>query len=300
MTTLTHKATVQIPADVEATVKNRVGQLSMLPAIASEALEVTKDPNCSMNVFSAVVERDAGLATDILAMANSVMSSPGRPILRLSEAVVRLGFQQCRNLIYTSSMASLMNKISLEEEWIREALCRHGFVTALLSMRLNQALNLGFQGEEFTVGLMHDFGRTLLSVAFPQKFAAADPLSFTEDGSGLLRREKMLLGADHSLLGAWFAERNGLPNTVVEAIRLHHIPERAVLNAKLSALTAVSDHVANHIQRDQPASAYDPSANWGLAALQESAPNGAAGKLADVVIPLIERVIAESNELMDF
>lgn len=289
----------RLPQDVESAVRSKMGKLCMLPDIASQAIDISRDPNSCIDEFSGVVERDAKLATDILSMANSVIFSSGRPILGLSQAVMRLGMQQCRNLIYSSGMASLMNKLSLDEEWIREALYRHGFVTALLSLRLNHILKIGCQGEEFTFGLMHDFGRTLLAVTYPDRFSQIDAMTFLEDDIDYLKNERSVIGADHCQLGAWFAQDNGLPGTLVEAIRLHHFPERAVLNPRLTALTAISDHIASHIQRDEPPSQYCVEANPGVPVLESIGVRGVAATLTLESESLIERVIAEADELMN-
>lgn len=272
----------------------------MLPAVGTQAIEIAKQPDCCMQEFAALVERDAKLATDVLSMANSAMYSPGRPILGLSQAVIRLGFQECRNLIYSSGMKSLMNKLTPDAQAVREALCRHGFVTALLSLRLNHLLRIGCRGEEFTVGLMHDFGRTLLAVAFPEKFRQVDTLSFDEDGYESVRDERRALGVDHCRLGAWFAQKNKLPGPIIEAIQLHHVPERAVLNPRLTALTALSDHIANHIQRDLPAAAYDVRENAGIAALSKCGLPDAGAKLKSCITSLIDEVASDAAELMDF
>ncbi len=57
------------------------------------------------------------LASDILSIANSVLYSGGRPIANLLQAAQRLGFRKCKNLILTSSMNSLMKKLSFDEAW---------------------------------------------------------------------------------------------------------------------------------------------------------------------------------------
>lgn len=97
----------------------RTAEFGMVPAVAVQALEITNDPECSINQFVSVVERETTLAADILSIANSSIYAPGKPILSLSQAVIRLGFQQCRNLILSSSVSTLMKKLPLGEEWIR-------------------------------------------------------------------------------------------------------------------------------------------------------------------------------------
>ena len=240
----------------------------MLPAVAIEALELAKDPECVTAEFAGVIERDVKLATEILSMSNSVYFAASAPVVSLRQAVVRLGLKQCRNLILTSSAASLMKKMPLEQEWVREVIWQHSFRTATVCSFLNKKLRLGFDGEEFTAGLLHDFGRLLLAVAAPELYSKADPLTFDEE-SECVSKENAILGIDHCAFGAWFASHNGLPRSLVAAIELHHLPETHHPDKKLIALVAASDNIANHYQRFEETGDYDIGLNRGAHVLSK-------------------------------
>jgi len=209
---------------LKSSLLKRSDELSMLPAVATEALELARDPECRTAEFAGVIERDVKLATEILSIANSVYFAASAPVASLHQAVVRLGLRQCRYLILSSSAASLMKGMPLEQEWVREVIWQHSFRTATACQYLNKTLKLGFDGEEFTAGLLHDFGRLLLAVAAPESFANADPLSFEEDEE-FLSKENSILGSDHCSFGAWFAEYNDrmLLNNRLYTIRLCQI-----------------------------------------------------------------------------
>ena len=244
----------------------RSDELSMLPAVATEALEMARDPECQTAKFAGVIERDVKLATEILSMANSVMFAATTPVSGLRQAIVRLGMQQCRNLILSSSAASLMKSLPLDQEWVREVIWQHSFRTATACTYLNKHLKTGFEGEEFTAGLLHDFGRLLLAVAAPEEFARADTLSFEEDEE-FLSRETSTLGIDHCQFGAWFAKHNRLPRALVAAIQFHHLPEMHHPDSKLIALVAAADHICSYYQRIEECSGYDIELNRGAHAL---------------------------------
>ncbi|MEM6471454.1 MAG: HDOD domain-containing protein [Planctomycetota bacterium] len=254
------------PDQLKETLLKRADQLSMLPAVATEAIEMAKDPECKTNEFAGVVERDVKLATEILSMANSAIFGAGMPVSSLRQAVVRLGLKKCRNLIMSSSAASLMKNMDLEQEWVRESIWQHSFRTATACHHLNKALGLGFDGEEFTGGLLHDFGRLLLAIAAPDVFAKADQLTFEEDEE-FLSREVSILGIDHCEFGAWFAQHNRLPRSLVAAIRFHHLPEMHHPDSKLIALVSAADHLANHYQRFEESAGYDVQLSRGAHAL---------------------------------
>jgi HD-like signal output (HDOD) protein len=262
-TRLPAKVDVAIPATIQAKFKKRSGQLLMLPDAANRALQIGRNPHCSIEDFTAVVGKDVKLASDLLKMANSILYSPRTPIINLHKAVVRLGFQECQNLILTSSIASVVNRVSMQQEWIRTVLWWHSLNTGLLATYINRSFRLGFQGEEFTAGIIHDIGRTLLAVICPDQFGEADALTFDESPE-MLSHEFEVLGTDHCRLGAWFAVQSRIPHPLAEVILKHHAPDFDDEGGKLTALIAVADHMANHVQRYGEADGYDPQSNPAL------------------------------------
>lgn len=235
-------------ASVRARLLCREKQLCVLPAVAFKALSLSRDPRCTVEAFAGVVRRDLALAKDILALANNATFAGARPTASIEDAVIRLGFHQCRNLIVSSSVGSLIRRAPIEKQWIREAIWRHSFLTGTIAVRLGRELRLGHQGEEFAAGLMHDLGRLLLAVAVPERFLDADPLDFGDE-EGLVEAERRTHGVDHAELGAWYAGMQKLPAELTEPMRLHHRPQDAGDHANLTELVAASDHMANHLQR---------------------------------------------------
>ena len=255
------------PLTVQRTLENRIGKLSMLPAIAIEAIRLTEKGDCTVSEFSDLIRRDMALATKILSYANKAIYSHGRKVDSLEHAVVRLGFLKCRNLIITCSTACLMKKLQIEDEWVKDVLWRHSFTTATACTVVNRSLSLGFHGEEFVCGLLHDFGRLLMAIVCEQ-FSAVDSLDFDE-GPDTLEHEQTITGTNHCQLGAWFAKNAGLPENLVEAILWHHNPNVALPCRRLVALTNAADHLANFIQRGADFSTYDSEDNAGVIALCE-------------------------------
>jgi HD-like signal output (HDOD) protein len=272
--------------------------LQMLPTVAIQALDIAKNPECSIREFVSVIERDAKLATDILGMSNSAMFwTGGAPIISLQQSVVRLGFRQCRNLILSTSLASMMRNMSLAEEWIRDVLSQHAFVTGLTAVHVNRIVGTGFQGEEFAAGLIHDFGRALIAVCMPDQFASADPLDF-EENSETPTKESWLLETNHCQAGAWFAQINSLPSEFVETIRHHHAPQNAVKHRRLVALTAISDHIANHMQRFETSENYDITTNEAIYILEGTGIANVGGRLQDLIADIMESTRREAQDLM--
>ena len=283
-----------IPADLKERLKKAVGTLNMLPAVAVQALQIANNPDCDLGKLAGVIQRDLKLTTMILRMANSALFSPPRPIASLHHAVLTIGLRRCRDFIVTAGLDSVSKKVPREFKAQRELLWRHGFVTALFAMKVNQLLGLRFQGEEFTAGLMHDFGRTLLAVADPESFSRIDLLDFVE-GDDAEGREREAIGTSHAEFGAWFAAANELPESLVTAIQFHHAPEAAGAHVQLAALVAVADHMANHIQRGEAPETYNSMTDGAMLVLEQSG----ARKATDVFAAAVARLLVEGPAIAD-
>lgn len=283
---------VQPPTPLVSKFRAKESQLTVLPAIAVHAMSLAKNPNCAIGEFASVVELDMKLATDILKIANSAAYNPVVPIAGLKQAVVRLGLAGCQSLIITSSYASLLKRLSIQQEQICTILWKHSYDTALLSKYLNEMFQLGFDGEEFACGLIHDIGRVLLAIVDPEQFADADRLDFDETPESL-KSEEAIWGTDHCRFGAWYALRQKLPHPIPEVILRHHAPQRSLHQERLISLIAVADHMANHLERHQSALNYDPLSNPYVNTLAKHSNTEFKAKYVEHATSLMTRTLLE-------
>jgi HD-like signal output (HDOD) protein len=268
----------ELAARLEQNVLRLVGNMPTMPDIATRAMALANNPATRADDFARLIEGDAAIATELLRIANSVAYSGGAPAVKLPQAVVRLGIFPCKNLVLSISLKSLIWGMTGEERSQCEALWQHGFVTGSLCRRINRSCRLLFDGEEFSAGLLHDVGRTLLLLADPECFARAAGLDFRDDGA-VLGREREAIGIDHCALGAWFGENSNLPDVLIRAMRSHHEPGSAEGSAGLVALVAAADHMANHLQRGEGGDTYRPEENPWLDHLWWNWPEGKKERL---------------------
>ena len=129
---------------------------------------------------------------------------------------------------------------------------------ATLASHINRIARLGFSGIEFSAGLLHDIGRVVACVKAPVESAAVDRLDFQEDEETLIV-ERNYLGIDHCVIGHQFAVKNNLPEPLAQSILNHHRPQNETSHFELVYLLALSDRIANHVQREHNITGYSPS-----------------------------------------
>lgn len=286
-----------IPDGLIERLRGGMGSLQMMPAVAQAALEVVNSPDCDLAKLASIIQRDLKLATFILRLANSTLFAPPKPIGSLHQAVLFIGGRRARDFIITASLDGVASKVSPKLQTRQAGLWLHGFLTAILAVKLNVLLNLKFQGEEFSAGLMHDFGRTLVSVVDPVNAPSVDPLDF-EDPVNVEERERAALTASHAEIGAWFAAYNQLPPALVAAIEFHHRPYEAGEHLRLAALIATADHAANFLQRTGSSEGYNPLTNGGALALETDGVRHATRLFGEAIESELREVPAIAESMM--
>jgi HD-like signal output (HDOD) protein len=278
----------QRAARLEDKVLALVGNMPALPDTAQRAMALANLPEADFAELARLIEGDTAIATGLLRIANSAIYTGGAPAVKLHKAVVRLGMFQCKNLIVSIGMKSLFQRMAGNTKDQYETLWHHGYVTAFLSGQINRAFRLGFDGDEFSAGLLHDLGRLLLVLADADAAARADIMSFHEEGD-LLARERAAIGVDHCALGGWFGEHSQLPQTLIHAMRFHHELNASKDSRKLVDLVATADHIANHLQEGKEVKDYLPLDNVGLASLWGQWPEARKQRFLDELPSMMEQ-----------
>jgi HD-like signal output (HDOD) protein len=282
------EAAAERAARLEEKVLTLVGNMPALPDTAQRAMALATLPEANFVELARLIEGDTAIATGLLRVANSAIYTGGAPAVKLHKAVVRLGMFQCKNLIVSIGMKSLFQRVTGNTRDQYEALWQHGYVTAFLSGQINRSFRLGFDGDEFSAGLLHDLGRILLVLADADAAARADVMDFREEGD-LLARERAAIGVDHCALGGWFGEHSQLPPTLIHAMKYHHEPNGSNDSQKLVALVATADHMANHLQEAKEIKDYQPQDNCALSSLWAQWTEGRKQRFLDELPSMMEQ-----------
>lgn len=273
--------------------------LRMLPEVAVRAIAIADDPNANIKELVNVVAQDVKLTTDIVSLSNSSLFGSSESTASLQKAITRVGFRQTKNMVMASSITSLMRRMPWHELRVRDLLCKHSFLTGVINSRLNVLFGIGLQGEEFTAGLVHDIGRTLLAVTIPEEFDRFDPLDFDESDEQM-NGEIRSIGTTHAEIGAWFLQRNHLPEELVMVARYHHSPQDSAKYKRLIALTAIADEMANHVQREGSGVEYQCDESPNLKLLEKLGVVNPISKLQEYSEEVLSSSLQETNQLLKF
>jgi HD-like signal output (HDOD) protein len=247
-------------------IRRIVGALSDLPSLSRtyEALTAAlEDPDSSLQTVARIVEQDVGISAKILQLVNSAFFGISRSITNVQNAVSYLGINTLRSLVLSVEIFQVFKPKRTLPGFCLEDLQRHARVTAHIAARLPVPKHLS--DVTLVAGTLHDVGKLILAWKLPDEFERVLDTAAKEN-LPLYQVEEHEYGFSHAEIGAYLLGLWGLPYAVVEAVALHHRPNR-VPHQNFDAVAAV--YVANLLGHEQETPAREARLENNLEPLQE-------------------------------
>ena len=225
--------------------RQTVAQMEALPSLPHLLDQVTEElssPTSSLGDIGDIIAHDAGMSTKVLQLVNSAFFGVHQRIGSPAQAVVVLGLDAIKVLVLSIRLFDQFSEcdlagLNLSDVW------EHSVTVARVAKRLTLAEAPDENAAEcaFLSGLLHDTGKLVLAANMPEKYRSVVRLAGNR-ANVFPTVERNVLGASHGEVGAYLMGLWGFPYEVVEAILLHHSPERTEQKI-FNPLTAV--HAAN-------------------------------------------------------
>jgi putative nucleotidyltransferase with HDIG domain len=189
------------------------------------------------------LSQDGALTARVLRLANSAYYGLSRRVLDVQEAVVVLGMRNVRNLALVASTYPWLSKPLAGYALAPSEMWRHSFGVAVAASLIADKSKKIAADQAFTAGLLHDLGKTAISVWLENKLPAMLAIAERE-GIPFDAVERKVLGYDHQEVGAHMAENWNLPKELVDVMRYHHHPDDAPADSKMVDCVHVGDYLA--------------------------------------------------------
>ena len=219
-----------------------LGDLPPLPQVASQVLRVSADPDANAEDLRKVIAMDQALTSQILKISNSTMFGMVREVTTLTQAIMTLGFSTIKSVVIASSAKNLYHRgtVGLQERLIWE----HALVSAMASRAFAKSLRFPRIEEAFIGGLLHDIGKSVLGVKFPERYGTLLRMVYNQEGV-CLNLELDTFGFDHAMVGEALVSQWNLATSLQAAVRWHHDPIQAQeTHRELAAIVALANHMA--------------------------------------------------------
>lgn len=225
-----------------------IRQAKELPVVSETARKLTvqlNQPNLPRAELVETVRCDNVITAKLLRLCNSSAYGARPPIDSLDEALFIIGDKAVFQMVCTIGFASSLGPApGYDTE--ANGLWMHSLHTATGAEYLAAHGVPGDFGASlaFTAGLLHDLGKVVISQVLTPKARAEIRQAIATRSMTRTQAEKLILGADHSEVGACLLRQWALPETIVEAAANHHAPV-VKPKAQLSAVVFLANSIAH-------------------------------------------------------
>lgn len=229
--------------DLVRKILRKADAIPPIPAVITQVLELTSDPDFEMDNLVRIISVDPGITASVLRMANSAFFGLRYKASSLTQAIPQLGTQ---NLVEVALSCGVSHHFDSEQggyKLPRGQLWRHSMATALIATHLASYLRLPNRATIYTAGLLHDMGKLVLSSFVGEVLDQIDHL-VNQEGWYLHDAEKRCLGVDHAAIGGYLAKRWRLSAPVIKAIFFHHEPDRDKKPRTVTNAVSISNYLA--------------------------------------------------------
>lgn len=230
--------------DEIAELVSKIEDLPPLPSMVSKTLTLLSDPDASAKAIESAVSQDQALVTKIIKVSNSALYGGYQRVNTLPQALIRLGARTTKSLILAISTKSyFLNRRKGMKIW-GEFLWQHAMECGIASRRIAEAVDYDDMDEAFLGGIIHDIGKLIILLLFPDKFQYIQRVKKKiklPDKSA----ELQVVGADHEQVGAMLLDQWHMPETVKACARFHHRFKEADRYKELTAIVAYGNYISH-------------------------------------------------------
>jgi putative nucleotidyltransferase with HDIG domain len=223
-----------------------IDQLPSLPAIVTKLIQVVNSPESSADDAAKLIEKDPGLTSKMIRLANSAFYGIPRSISSVSSAVVILGFNTIRSLVLSASVMKMFAG-SQQPAIDKEKFWRHSITTAMAAkLIVRHFINVRMMDPEsaFCAGILHDIGKLIFNEYMSKEYV--EVTAFAEKNNmSLLDVETKVLGINHAAIGKVISDKWALPLDLEYTLVYHHEPGAADQLNELVATINYADLLAH-------------------------------------------------------
>jgi len=219
----------------------QIDLLAPIPAIATQIVTKSEDPNSSMSEIADLIVNDPALTANLLKICNSAYFSLPRKVESVKDAVSWVGLDKIVELVLTNSVAANFNK-GLEGYGLGEGeLWRHAVTSAHVAKSLAQRCGVS-QNKHliYTAALLKDIGKLILGRFVAFSFEKINILVHSQ-GYSFNDAEKNIIGMNHEELGAMVGEKWSFSEKLIYIIRHHHLTDESARQDLETTLIYLAD-----------------------------------------------------------
>jgi HD-like signal output (HDOD) protein len=223
---------------------NQCPKLASLKSINETLSDLLDSEDSFVSQIAEVIRLDPSLTTRVLDLVNSIFfGSKDKPrISGVEEASIFLGLNRIKELLSATPVIEEITELGKNVStfpWIN--FWKHSIGTAILTREVLSLAEKKYEDEsDYVAGLLHNLGKLILAITFPDLFQKLCKESF-RDALHAIQIEKQIIGWDHAKIGAYYLWNHHISDEVVEAVHWHNNPGESKENNELASAIQVAD-----------------------------------------------------------
>lgn len=226
----------------------RSKNLPTLPGVAVQIIEMSEDPNVSMNQVARLVSQDPALAVRLLRIANSPLYAQRRSVDNLTQALMLLGLNAALSLALSFSLVQGLR--GPRKPVLDYDRCWRRVLIAAAAARLLAPRARDHSAEDmFLAALLQDVGILALDQVLRDEGYGAF-VNETVEHEDLVEAERARFGVDHVQAGRWLLQHWRLPEYLQDAVAHSHATTACQAGSPLERSIALSGRIADAVLGD--------------------------------------------------
>ncbi|MGK0498863.1 MAG: HD-like signal output (HDOD) protein/nitrogen-specific signal transduction histidine kinase [Oceanicoccus sp.] len=210
--------------------KTAVDQLPSLPQILVQILDAIHTDKADYQGIADIIRHDTGVATRLVAVANSSYYGRASSCETIERALLFLGTEVVKTIAITASIKQFFGHFNQQHREFQQRFWRRSLFTANFAQVLATLTGYKAPDEAYLCGLLADVGQLILLTQHEQAYL--DMLEKTDnDDQQLLLAEAELFQQNHCQVGADMVESWQLDGFMSDAVRYHQEPTELVQDA---------------------------------------------------------------------
>lgn len=202
-----------------------MSELEPLPPTVTRLAQIISAGDWSADEIEEIISLDQVLAARVLSWANSAASASAVEIVRIRDAVVRIGIGPVLSVVTGHAVRTRVQPALVEYGLTEGELWRHSVASALAVEVLASACSQTIPAESFAAALLHDIGKLIMVRFLDSSQLVLIAEVRNQRHRSMVEAEVEVLGLHHGEAGGLVARHWKLPRRIVAGINYHHEPD---------------------------------------------------------------------------
>jgi HD-like signal output (HDOD) protein len=214
---------MNIKEKVTDLIRSRKTGLPTLPVVVNNIIVTARSERTSAKDLADLIITDQAISARVLRLANSAYYGMPQRIDTVGRAIVIIGFKEIISLALGMGVFSALSKKGGETLIDMAELWKHAIGVGFAAKKIAKKIRLIADETTMLTGLLHDIGKIIFCVYFPNEYAEVLKKTANEQ-TPLHEIEKECLGLDHAEMAYLLMKQWNLPVNLIQPVRYHHNP----------------------------------------------------------------------------